>query len=88
MNDSDKILGIPKTLLKILAGIAIFVVIAVLVSDQLCLPSFCLVNSWFIPIVVTVTLVLITFFQVQVFPALLLGVAAYFSFQKIHELLS
>ena len=88
MNDSDKILGIPKKLVMILAGITIVFVMAVLVSDQLCLPSLCLVNSWLLLIVGAFTLVLITFFQAQVFPALLLGVTAYFLLQKIHGLLS
>ncbi|WP_159788863.1 hypothetical protein [Sodalinema gerasimenkoae] len=82
MNDSDKILGIPKSLAKIIVGLAAFLLISSLLSNQICIFSTCTPP----PVILTpelviggsVTLILMSMFPVALAPALLSGLGVWF----------
>ncbi len=81
MNDSDKIFGIPKKLVKIVGVLAIFFVVTTLISSQICISSTCTSTELITPEVAiggTVALILMTMFPVALAPALLSGLGVWF----------
>jgi len=86
MNDSDKILGIPKSLAKIIGGLAAFLLIATLLSSQICIFSTCTTDSLITPELLiggAVTLILMSMFPIPLAPALLSGLGLWFLLQKL-----
>lgn len=86
MNDSDKILGIPKSLAKIIGGLVIFLVITSLLSSQICIFSTCTTESVFTPEMLiggAVTLILMSMFPISIGPALLSGLGVWFVLQNL-----
>ncbi|MCT7961566.1 hypothetical protein NG799_07840 [Laspinema sp. D1] len=86
MNDSDKIFGIPKSLAKIIAGLAAFVLIASLLSSQICIFSTCTTDSVFTPEMLiggAVTLILMSMFPIPLVPALLSGLGVWLLLQNL-----
>lgn len=86
MNDSDKIFGIPKSLVKIVAGLAVFFVITKLLSSQICISSTCTATEVITPEMAiggAVTLLLMTLFPVALGPAILSGFGVWFLLQNL-----
>lgn len=86
MNDSDKIFGIPKSLAKIIVGLAAFLLIAKLLSSQVCIFSTCISHPLITPELLiggAVTLILMSMFQIPLAPALLSGIGIWILFQKL-----
>lgn len=87
MNDSDKFLGIPKSLAKIIGGLAIFFVITSLLSSQICIFSTCTTDGPMIGpemlIGGAVTLILMSMFPISIGPALLSGLGVWFVLQNL-----
>ncbi|USR89552.1 hypothetical protein NEA10_11710 [Phormidium yuhuli AB48] len=87
MNDSDKILGIPKSLAKIIGGLVIFFAITSLLSSQICIFSTCTTEGP-VPgpepmIGAAVTLILMTMFPISIGPALLSGLGVWFILENL-----
>ena len=86
MNDSDKILGIPKSLAKIIGGLVIFLVITSLLSSQICIFSTCTGGPIFTPEMLiggAVALILMSMFPISIGPALLSGLGVWFVLQNV-----
>ncbi len=86
MNDSDKIFGIPKSLAKIIVGLAAFLLIAKFLSSQICIFSTCTTDSVFTPEMLiggAVTLILMSMFPIPLAPALLSGLGVWFLLQNL-----
>jgi len=81
MNDSDKILGIPKSFVKIIVGLAVFLLIASLLSSQICIFSTCTTDTLITPELLiggAVALILMTMFPIPLAPALLSGLGVWY----------
>jgi hypothetical protein len=88
MENPKKIFGLPPSLVKIVGGIAIFVLLLALLPHQICIHSTCPPPPPPFPppiivIVVIVSLTLITFLGIPPVPALLAGAGIWFVIEKI-----
>ncbi|MCT7990973.1 hypothetical protein [Laspinema olomoucense] len=84
MNDSDKIFGIPKSLAKIIVGLAAFLLIAKFLSSQICISSTCTTELITPEMLIggAVTLILMSMFPIPLAPALLSGLGVWFLLQN------